>query len=80
MQNGKLFVLLQAPPSVRVVLPSKLPDGGAGSIPGRACRPSRSEFSVDFSEILLNMGLDPLERPHTHMVGTPRLCKNSFEV
>ena len=26
----------------------------AGSIPGRACRPSRSEFSVVFSETRIN--------------------------
>ena len=31
--------------------------------PHRACRPSRSEFSVVFSETLVNMGQDPLERP-----------------
>ena len=33
------------------------------SIPGRACRPSRSEFSVVFSETRVNTGQDPLERP-----------------
>ena len=33
-----------------------------GSIPGRACRPSRSEFSVVFSETRVNTGQDPLER------------------
>ena len=34
-----------------------------GSIPGRACRPSRSEITVVFSKIRLNTGKDPLERP-----------------
>ena len=34
-----------------------------GSNHGRACRPSRSEFSVFFSEIRVNAGWDPLERP-----------------
>ena len=34
-----------------------------GSIPGRVCRPNRSEFSVVFAETLVNMGQDPLERP-----------------
>ena len=34
-----------------------------GSIPGCACRPSRAEFSVVFSETRLNTGWDPLERP-----------------
>ena len=33
---------------------------------GRACRPSRSEFSEVFPEIRLNMGKDLLERLHTH--------------
>ena len=33
-----------------------------GSIPGRACRPSRSEFSVIFSETRLNTAKNPLER------------------
>ena len=33
-----------------------------GSIPGRACRPSRSGFSVVFSEIHVNAVYDPLER------------------
>ena len=36
-----------------------------GYIPGRACRPSRSEFSVVFSETRVNTGQDPLERPPT---------------
>ena len=31
--------------------------------PGRACRPSRSEFSVVFSRTHVNMGKDALERP-----------------
>ena len=34
-----------------------------GSIVGRACRASLSEFSVVFSETRLNMGQDTLERP-----------------
>ena len=34
-----------------------------GSIPDHACRPSRSEFSVVFSETRVNTGWDPLERP-----------------
>ena len=34
-----------------------------GSNPGRACRPSRSEFSVVFSETRVNTEKDPLERP-----------------
>ena len=34
-----------------------------GSIPGRPCRPNRSEFSVVFSETRVNTGQDPLERP-----------------
>ena len=33
------------------------------SNPGRACRPSRSEFSVVFSETPVNTGCDPFERP-----------------
>ena len=33
-----------------------------GSIPGRVCRPSRSEFSVVFSETRRNTGQDLLER------------------
>ena len=36
-----------------------------GSNPGRACRSSRLEFSVVFSETRLNTGEDPLEKPHT---------------
>ena len=36
-----------------------------GSIPGRACRPSRSEFSAVVSEIRLNRGWDPLEGTHS---------------
>ena len=36
-----------------------------GSNPGRACQPTRSEFSVVFSETRVNMGLDPLERSST---------------
>ena len=34
-----------------------------GSIPGRSCRPSHSEFSVVFFEHRVNTGQDPLERP-----------------
>ena len=34
-----------------------------GSLPGRACRPSRSEFSVVFSETRVNTRNDPLKRP-----------------
>ena len=34
-----------------------------GSNPGRACRPSCSEFSVVFSETRVNTGWDRLERP-----------------
>ena len=34
-----------------------------GSFLGRACQPSRSEFSVVFSETRVNTGQDPLERP-----------------
>ena len=34
-----------------------------GSIPGRACRPSRSEFSVVFFETRVKTGQDPFERP-----------------
>ena len=34
-----------------------------GLNPGRACQPSRSEFSVVFSETRVNTGRDPLERP-----------------
>ena len=30
--------------------------GGPSSIPGRTCRPSRSEFSVVFSETRVNTG------------------------
>ena len=33
-----------------------------GSNPGRACRPSCSEFSVVFFEPRVNTGYDPLER------------------
>ena len=33
-----------------------------GSNLGRGCRPSRSEFSVVFSETRVNTGYDPLER------------------
>ena len=36
-----------------------------GSIPACACRPCRSEFSVDFSESRVNTGWNPLERPPT---------------
>ena len=32
----------------------------SGSIPGRACRPSRSEFSGNFSETRVCTGYDPL--------------------
>ena len=32
------------------------------SIPGRACRPNRLEFSVVFSEIRIDTGLGSLER------------------
>ena len=35
----------------------------SGSIPGRACRPSRSEFFVVFFETRVYTGSDPLERP-----------------
>ena len=34
-----------------------------GSILGRDCRPSRSQFSVIFSEIYINTAQDPLGRP-----------------
>ena len=34
-----------------------------GSNPSRACRPSRSEFSMVFSETRVNTGLDCLEKP-----------------
>ena len=34
-----------------------------GSIPGHACRPSHSKFSVVFSETRVITGKDPLERP-----------------
>ena len=34
-----------------------------GSIPDRACRSSRLEFSVVFYETRVSMGKDPLERP-----------------
>ena len=34
-----------------------------GSILVRACRPSRSEFSMIFFETRVNVGYDPLERP-----------------
>ena len=34
----------------------------SGSNPGRACRPSRSEFSVVFSETRVNEVWDPFER------------------
>ena len=38
-----------------------------GSNPGRVCRPSRSEFSVVFSETRVNTGKNPLERqPRGH--------------
>ena len=33
-----------------------------GSNPGRACRPSHSEFSMIFFETSVNTGYDPLER------------------
>ena len=33
-----------------------------GSNPGRTCQPSRSEFSVVFSETLVNTGSYPVER------------------
>ena len=36
-----------------------------GSNPGRACRSSRSEFSVAFSETRVNTDKDPLGRPPT---------------
>ena len=35
-----------------------------GSIPGRTCRPSRSEFFVVFSETPVNTSWDSLERSH----------------
>ena len=34
------------------------------SIPGRACRQNRLEFSVVFSETCVNTGCNPLERPN----------------
>ena len=34
-----------------------------GSIPGRACRPSCSEFYLIFSETHVNTSQDPLEKP-----------------
>ena len=34
-----------------------------GSISGRSCRPSRSEFSLVFSETRVNTDKDPLQRP-----------------
>ena len=40
-----------------------------GSILGRVCRPSRSEFSVFFCETRLSTGWDPLEETPTE--GTP---------
>ena len=39
-----------------------------GYNPGCACRPSRSEFSVVFSEIRVNTGYDPLERPPRRVI------------
>ena len=36
-----------------------------GSNPGRACRPSRLELSLVFSETCVNTGQDHLERPPT---------------
>ena len=46
------------------------------SIPGHTCRPSRSEFSVVFSETPANTGKDPLERPHEgHSTYSPRSHK-----
>ena len=36
--------------SVSALKAGRREEGGAGSIPGHACRPSRSEFSVVFSE------------------------------
>ena len=46
------------------VLCSNLVDGGvSGSIPGRGHQSSCSEFSVVVSEIRINTGQDPLERP-----------------
>ena len=33
------------------------------SIPSRACRPSRLDFYVIFSETRVNTGYDPVERP-----------------
>ena len=45
-----------------------------GSFLGPACRPSRSEFSVVFSETRVNMGKDPIERPPTEGTKPISLC------
>ena len=50
------------PASGRVVTIKTVRQEGPGSNPGRACRPSRSEFSVVSSETRVNTGQDPLER------------------
>ena len=61
-----LYKLENNPTSGGSVLRSKV-----GSIPGRACRPSRSVFFVVFSETHVNMVWDTLERPPTE--GTPHI-------
>ena len=44
-----------------------------GSIPGYACRPNRSEFSMIFSETRVNTGWNPIERLHGgHSTHRPR--------
>ena len=59
----ELFLLLtHSPTSGGVVTLKTGRQEVPGSNPGRACRPSRSEFPMVFSETLVNTGQDLLER------------------
>ena len=57
--RNTVFSTYRCPTSGRVVTLE------TGSKTGRACRPSRAEFPVIFSETHVNTGWDPLERPLT---------------
>ena len=50
-----------------------------GSVPGRACRPSLSEFSMFFPETRVNTGYDPLERPPMIVVISPTVLGPSYK-
>ena len=54
-----------------------------GSIPGRTCRPSHTDFSVVFFETHVNAVSDPLERPPTECIspiglGTPPVRQSAL--